>query len=147
MQKRSKCSQTQTTPDTCLCIRLLFGAISLLPAKMWSVYFELIRVGSIKPDVSDLLQKCSKGKGKGLPITGHERPRGEQMYSSTLPSTSTLDGVGGQTHAPAALPPVKVPYPLYRRLGGPPQGRSGRMRKISPPLPTGIRSTDAPVCI
>jgi hypothetical protein len=41
-------------------------------------------------------------------------------------------GVGGQHHAPAALPPVKTQYPLYKRLGGP-QGRSGRVRKISPP--------------
>ena len=40
--------------------------------------------------------------------------------------------VGGQHHAPAALPQGKTRYPLYRRLGGP-QGRSGRMRKISPP--------------
>ena len=39
--------------------------------------------------------------------------------------------VGGQHHAPAALPPVMTRYPLYRRLGGP-QGRSGRVRKISP---------------
>ena len=35
-----------------------------------------------------------KGKGKGLPITGHEGPEGEQMYSSALPSTSALDGGG-----------------------------------------------------
>jgi hypothetical protein len=41
-------------------------------------------------------------------------------------------GVGGQRHAPAALPPVITRYPLYRRLGRP-QGRSGRVRKISPP--------------
>ena len=41
-------------------------------------------------------------------------------------------GVGGQYHAPAALPPGKTRYALYRRLGGP-QGRSGRVRKISPP--------------
>ena len=54
------------------------------------------------------------------------------MYSSSLSSTSALDGVGGQHHAPAALPPGKTRYPLYRRLGGP-QGRSGRVRKISPP--------------
>jgi hypothetical protein len=40
--------------------------------------------------------------------------------------------VGGQHHAPAALPPWKTLYPLYRRLGGP-QDRSGRVRKISPP--------------
>ena len=39
--------------------------------------------------------------------------------------------LGGQRHAPAALPPKKARYPLYRRLGGP-QGRSGRVRKISP---------------
>jgi hypothetical protein len=41
-------------------------------------------------------------------------------------------GMGGQRHAPAALPLGKTRYPLYRRLGGP-QGRSGRVRKISPP--------------
>ena len=51
--------------------------------------------------------------------------------------------VGGQHHAPAALPPGKTRYPLYRRLGGP-QGRSGRVRKISPT--TGIRSPDSPAC-
>ena len=41
-------------------------------------------------------------------------------------------GVGGQRHAPAALPPGKTRYPLYRRLGAP-QDRSGQVRKISPP--------------
>jgi hypothetical protein len=40
--------------------------------------------------------------------------------------------VDGQRHAPAALTPGKNRYPLYRRLGGH-QGRSGRVRKISPP--------------
>ena len=30
------------------------------------------------------------------------------------------------------LPPGKTRYPFYRRLGGP-QGRSGQVRKISPP--------------
>ena len=39
----------------------------------------------------------------------------------------------GQRHAPAALPPRKMWYPFYKRLDGP-QGRSGRVRKISPPL-------------
>ena len=29
-------------------------------------------------------------------------------------------GVGCQRHAPAALPPRKIRYPLYRRLDGPP---------------------------
>jgi hypothetical protein len=40
-------------------------------------------------------------------------------------------GVGDQCHAPAALPPGMTQYPLYRRLGRP-QGRSGRVLKISP---------------
>jgi hypothetical protein len=54
------------------------------------------------------------------------------MYSSTLSLTSALDGVGGQRHVLAALLPGMTRYPLYRRLGKP-QGRSGRMLKISPP--------------
>ena len=41
-------------------------------------------------------------------------------------------GVGGQRHAPAALHPGKTRYPLCRKPGGS-QGRSGRMRKTSPP--------------
>ena len=40
--------------------------------------------------------------------------------------------VGVQRHAPAALAPGMTQYPLCRRLGRP-QGRSGRVRKISPP--------------
>ena len=84
-----------------------------------------------------------KGKGKGTvhPITGHEGPKREWRYSSTLSLTSALDGVGGQRHAPAVLRPGKTQYPLYKRLGGS-QGRSGWVRKISPP--TGIRSPDCP---
>jgi len=54
------------------------------------------------------------------------------MYSSTLSLTSALDVVVVQHHAPAALTPGKTRHSLYRRLGGP-QGRSGRVRKISPP--------------
>jgi hypothetical protein len=41
-------------------------------------------------------------------------------------------GMGGKRNAPAALPAVKTRYPSYRRLGGL-MGRSGRVRKISPP--------------
>jgi hypothetical protein len=70
-------------------------------------------------------RKCTdncKGKGKVHPKTGHE-------YSSTLSLTSALYGVGGQRHAPAALPPGNAQYPLYRGMGGP-QDRSGRVRKV-----------------
>ena len=40
--------------------------------------------------------------------------------------------VSGQRHAPSALPLRKTRYPLCGRLGGP-QGRSGQVRKNSPP--------------
>ena len=55
------------------------------------------------------------------------------MYSYTLPSTSALDGGVWSTPHPGRFTPGKETwYPLYRRLGGP-QGRCGRVRKISPP--------------
>ena len=83
-----------------------------------------------------------KDKGKVLPRTGHEGPEGEQICSSTLPSTSALDGGGRSTPRPGRFTPGKDPVPIVnRRLGGP-QGRSGRLRKIS--LSTGIRSPDRP---
>jgi hypothetical protein len=76
---------------------------------------------------------CSVGKrySSRSPKTGHEGPEGEQRYSSTSSFTSALEWVGGQRHAPAALTPERTQYPLYKRFGGP-QGRSGRVRNISP---------------
>jgi hypothetical protein len=58
------------------------------------------------------------------------------MYSSALSLTSALDdGRGGWlTPRPDRFTHGKeTRCPLYRRLGEP-QGRSGRVRKISPPL-------------
>jgi len=48
-----------------------------------------------------------EGKGKIHPVTGHKGPEGEYTYSCTLYLTSALDGLGGQCHAPAALPAGK----------------------------------------
>jgi hypothetical protein len=57
--------------------------------------------------------------------------RGEYRYSSILPLISALDG--WFTPRPGRFTPGKeTRYPLYRRLGGP-QGRCGRVRKISAP--------------
>jgi hypothetical protein len=72
--------------------------------------------------------------GKVYPRKGHEGPNGGVEVRSTLSLTLAIDGVGGQLHAPAALPPGKTRYPLYRRLGGP-QSRSGQVRKILPHRP------------
>ena len=57
-----------------------------------------------------------KGKGKVHPITGHEVPEGEQMYSSTLPSTSALDRGGMVNATPRPLYPRK--RPVTHCIGG-----------------------------
>ena len=86
-----------------------------------------------------------KGKVKVYPRKGHEGPRGEWRDSFTLSLTSALDGGGWSTPRPCRFIPGKeTRYPLYRRLCGP-QGRSGRVRKISPspgfdPSPASSRS-------
>jgi hypothetical protein len=64
---------------------------------------------------------------------------GKEMYSSTPTLTSALDVVGVQRHALITLLPGKTRYPLYMRMGEP-QGRSGRVQKVSPP--NKIRSLD-----
>ena len=109
--------------------RLLFSVVS---------HFILMCVSQLWP----VFRMCVRSKGKGLPRTGHEDPEGEQMYNSTLPSTSALVGCGWWTPLPGRFTPRKeTRYPLYSRLGVP-QDRSGQVRKIS--LPTGVRSLDRP---
>jgi len=49
-------------------------------------------------------RQCNEVKVKVKFTLGHEGPEAEQMYSSTLPSTSALDGGSCQRHASAALP-------------------------------------------
>ena len=62
----------------------------------------------------------------------------KSQKGSTLSLTSTFDGLDGQCHAPAALPPGKSRYPLYSRLGGPGSVWTGAGNLA----PTGIRSPD-----
>ena len=58
--------------------------------------------------VTDLLYVWSTG----LPTTGHEGSEGEQTYSSTLPSTSALDGGGWSAPRPGRFSPEKDPVPI-----------------------------------
>ena len=58
------------------------------------------------------------------------------MYSSTLSLNSALDGVGGQRHAPAVLPPEKTRYLLIEGWVGPRAGLDGCGK--SRPLPPGL---------
>ena len=85
-----------------------------------------------------------KGKGKGHPEEATEA-RGGVDYSYTLPSTSALEGVGIQRHAPAALPPGETRYTLYGRMGRP-QGRLEGWGKSRPqrPISTGTTQNVAP---
>jgi hypothetical protein len=51
-------------------------------------------------------------KGKVLPRTGQEGPEGEQMYSATISSISTLNGVGCSTPRIGRYTPGKDPVPI-----------------------------------
>jgi hypothetical protein len=66
-----------------------------------------------------------------ITTTGHEGPDGGVDIALLFLLNSALDGGWCQRHVPAALPPEKTRYPLYRKLCGP-QGWSGRVRKITP---------------
>ena len=82
-----------------------------------------------------------KGKGKGHPITGHEGQEGEQMYISTLPSTSALDRDGWSTPRPGRFTPGKDPVPIVQEAGW----ASGPVWTGAENLAsTGIRSPDRP---
>jgi hypothetical protein len=83
-----------------------------------------------------------KVKVKVHPTTGHEGPKEEQKYSSTISLTSALDEGGGSAPRPCRFTPGKNPVPIVQEAGWAPRGRSGRVRKTSPP--TGIRSPYRP---
>ena len=104
-----------------------------------SSVLPLVRISALPSTVGIIFFHCDPRNG----ITCHEGTAGEQRHSCTLSLTSAIEGVGGQRHAPSALPSGMTRHSLYRRLGGT-QERSGRVRKISPP--TGIRFPDRPTC-
>ena len=87
------------------------------------------------------IRSKGKGKGKARPRTGHEGPEGEQRYSSTPSLTSALDGVGGQRHAPAALPHGKDQVPIVQEAGRAPGPVWTGAENLAP---TGIRYPDRP---
>ena len=73
--------------------------------------------------------------------TGRTAHRGSRGIALLFLDHRTRRGEGSASRPGGSLPSGKTRYSLYRRLGGP-QGRSGQVRKISPP--TGIRSPDLP---
>jgi hypothetical protein len=83
----------------------------------------------------EVLRKTSKGH----PKTCNDETEEDERCSSTLSLTSALDGVDGQRHGPAALLSGMRSSTHCTGSGVGPQGRSGRVQKILPPL---IRSPD-----
>ena len=63
------------------------------------------------------------------------------MNSSTLPSTSLLDGVSGHRHATSVLHPRKDPIPIVQDTGLAPGPAWTGVENLTP---TGIRSSDSP---
>jgi len=51
-------------------------------------------------------------KGKGHPRTGHEGPKGKEMYSSNLSLTSALDEGGWSTPRPGRYTSGNEPVPI-----------------------------------
>jgi hypothetical protein len=68
----------------------------------------LLKILSLKQRVAVLTTKCEVHST----LTCHEGKEGKHRYSSTLSLTSASDEVGGQRHAPAALPPGKTRHLL-----------------------------------
>ena len=64
--------------------------------------------------------------------TGRTAHRGNRGMALLFLDHGTRRGEGSVSRPSRSLPPGKTRYPLYRRLGGS-QGRSGQVRKISPP--------------
>ena len=62
--------------------------------------------------------RTAHGESRGIALPFHDH--------------GTRRGEGSVSRDSRSLPPGKNRYPLYRRLGGP-HGRSGQVRKISPP--------------
>ena len=97
------------------------------------------KVKKVKVTPVQALRLCTgrtayrRSRGIALPFHDHGTRRGREVSVTARP----------------LIPPRKTRYPLYRRLSGP-QGRSGQVRKISPPpgfdpwtvMPVDSRYTD-----
>ena len=69
----------------------------MIDSKLILMYFAIIFGAGDK--------SIAESKGKKVKFrTGHESPEGEK-YRYTVSWTLALDGLGGQRHTPATLPP------------------------------------------
>ena len=70
----------------------------------------MLRDGKVKVKPSHY--RPGQGNGKGHPGIGHEGPKGEYRYSSTLSLTSGMDGGGWSKPRPGRFTAGKDPIPI-----------------------------------
>ena len=127
--------------DTRYIVRPIIGAAVLhfmFTSRLESGYISILTVSFIAKDLAK--GRYTVNESNKMPTAREAYGKGLATYSETYSRVVALlflysrswTGLGGQSHAPADLLPIKTRYPLYRRLGWH-QGRSGRVRKISPP--------------
>jgi len=94
-----------------------------ISASQWIAHLRSLRKSKkVKCTLVQALRLC---RGR----TAHRGSRGVPLL---FLDHGTRRGEGLASRPGSSLPPVKTRYALYRRLVGP-QGRSGQVRKISPP--------------
>ena len=86
--------------------------------------------------------KCTLVQALRL-CTGRTARRGSRGIALLFHDQGTRKGEGSASRPGRSLPSGKTRYPLYKRLGGP-QGRSGQVRKISPPHRDSIPGLSSP---
>jgi hypothetical protein len=86
-----------------------------------TVYTYTVQV-KVKCTVVQALRLCA----------GRTAYRGSRGIALRFHDHGTRRGEGSASRPGRSLPPGETRYPMSRRLGGP-QGRSGQVRKISPP--------------
>jgi hypothetical protein len=86
------------------------------------IYLVKVLLKKVKVTLVQALMLC----------TGRMAHRGSRGIALLFHDHGIKRGEGSASRPARSLPSGKTRYPLHRRLGGP-QGRSGQVRKISPP--------------
>ena len=103
-------------------VNCLDGFLKLCSVCFATVHIVTLGKVKVKCTVVQALRLCS----------GRTTHRGVEVQLYPFLTTAVERGEESASRPGRSLPPGKTRYPLYRRLCGS-QGRSGQVRKISPP--------------
>jgi hypothetical protein len=112
-------------------VHILCGSHNIQWTFPWTSLNQLVFIIEKYSILCDVGIEVSHIKGKGTPRNRPEGPEGGRGTALIFLDLGTRRGNVVST-TPRPLYPGKEPVPTYRRLSGP-HGRSGRVRKISPP--------------